>query len=129
MIVLDTHAWIWWIDAPDRLSRPAHTAIERAEEIGVSAMSSWEIALLDLKGRILLPDGAARWVERALSTPRTVELVVDSRIAFEAVALEVDAFPADPADRMIYATARVHGSTLVTRDKAIRDFDPRGTLW
>ena len=40
-----------------------------------------------------------------------------------------DPFPGDPADRMIYATARAEGADLVTRDRRLRDYDPRGTLW
>ncbi len=44
-------------------------------------------------------------------------------------ALLGDEFPSDPADRLIYATARSEGAALVTRDSTLREFDPRATIW
>lgn len=54
---------------------------------------------------------------------------LEPRIAVDAALLDARAFPADPADRMIYATARSIGATLITKDRRLRAFDPRGTLW
>lgn len=129
MIVLDTHVWLWWVAAPDRLSKRARAAIEDATEIGVSAISAWEVAMLERRGRIALDRPASRWVRAALTDPRVVELPLDARVAVEAASLAGDDLPGDPADRFIYATARSRGARLVTRDAALRAHDQQQTVW
>lgn len=129
MIVLDTHAWLWWVAAPDRLSERARRAIDEADRVGVSTMSAWEVAMLVARGRIGLDRGVEAWVTRALAGPCTVAVVPDAAIAVAAGSLDREAFPGDPVDRIIYATARAGGGPLVTRDAAIRRFDPRLTVW
>ena len=129
MIVLDTHAWLWWCDDPRRLSSHARAAITDATQLGVSAISCFELTALAVRGRIDLDPGAARWIADALADPLTVALAVEADVAIAAAQLPRDGFPGDPADRMIYATARVHGVPLVTKDGALRAFDPRGTVW
>ena len=52
MIVLDTHAWIWWVAVPDKLSARAHHAIDAAEALGVCAISCWEVAMLVARRRL-----------------------------------------------------------------------------
>lgn len=129
MVVLDTHAWIWWTDEPSRLSEPAREAVERADTIAVSAISCWEVAMLALRGRVTLDRELGRWVRQALAQPGILAVPLSPRVALDAALLEREGFAGDPADRMIYATARDAGARLVTRDARIRDFDPRGTLW
>jgi len=127
-VVLDTHAWIWWAAMEDRLSSFSRAAIAEAATIGVSAISAWEVAMLVQKGRIGLDRPPAEWIRAALSRPGLAAIPVDPPIAVAAAGLGEDA-PADPADRMIYATARSLGAVLITKDRALREFDPRGTLW
>ena len=129
MVVLDTHAWIWWTDDPSRLSSGARAAIEGADSIGVAAIACWELAMLSLSGRVTLDRDPARWARQALSQPGVVALPLMPKVAMDAGLLERDGFVGDPADRLIYATARDAGAPLITRDRALRDFDPRGTLW
>ena len=52
MIILDTHAWLWWTNESTELADPARVAIEQADVIGISAMSCWEVAMLVGKSRI-----------------------------------------------------------------------------
>lgn len=127
-MVLDTHAWLWWTIESDRLSRRASEAIASAGAIGVSAMTCFEVANLVAKGPILLEEGAVAWMRRALARPGVVAVPVSPKIALEAGQLD-RTFPGDPADRMIYATARDAGVPLITRDAQIRAYDPRGTIW
>ena len=54
MIVLDTHAWIWWVSEPDRLSSRAHAAITSARRVGICPISIWEISTKEAKGRLSL---------------------------------------------------------------------------
>lgn len=129
MVVLDTHAWIWWADDPARLSRAARDAITEADPIGVSAISCWEVGMLALGGRITLDRDVSRWVRQALGQPGVVALPIEPKVALDAARLEREGFVGDPADRLIYATARDTGAVLVTRDERLRAYDPRGTLW
>lgn len=128
-VVLDTHAWLWWAASPERLGEGARRAIAEAESIHVAAISAWEVVMLERKGRIALDRSPAEWVRQALSQPGVVAVPLDPPIAVAAGALDGEGVPTDPADRMIYATARSLGATLVTKDRALREFDPRGTIW
>lgn len=129
MIVLDTHAWLWWLDRPERLSPGARHAIDAAPELGVSTISAWELAMLVGRGRISLDRDVGLWVGQALADARVEALAPSARVAVAAGLLDAARFPGDPADRLIYATAHSQGATLVTRDAAIREFDPALTLW
>lgn len=128
MIVLDTHAWIWWVDVSSELSSEATTAIEDAATVYLSAWSCWELATLTRRGRLTLGRPAARWIADAHATGRYEVVSVDQRIATLAGELPED-FPGDPSDRVIYATAVTQAAPLVTRDQAIRSFDPARTIW
>jgi PIN domain nuclease of toxin-antitoxin system len=129
VVVLDTHAWMWWLDDPTRLSMTARAAIEEADPIGVASISCWEVAMLSLSGRVTLDRDASRWVRQALAQPGVVTIPLTSKVAVDAALLEREGFVGDPADRLIYATARDAGAQLVTRDERIRGFDRRGTVW
>lgn len=129
MIVLDTHVWLWWLSAPARLSRAAGKAIEQAPRIGVSTLSAWEVAMLAIRGRISLDRDVGLWVRQALADERIESLAPSADVAVAAGLLDAHSFPGDPVDRLIYATARSTGATLITRDAAIRAFDSASTLW
>jgi PIN domain nuclease of toxin-antitoxin system len=128
VIVLDTHAWIWWRAEPDRLSPPVMRAISGADRVGISSISVWELGMLVRRGRLTLDRDVRHWVHHALAGPRVSVLAPDADMAL-AAALLADDFPDDPADRLIYATARQAGARLVTRDERIRRFDPARALW
>jgi PIN domain nuclease of toxin-antitoxin system len=129
VIVLDTHAWLWWVAQPGRLSRAAARAIDSAEEIGICTLSAWEVAMLVGKRRISLDRELGTWVRQALALDRVVALAPSADIAVAAALLDAEDFPGDPADRMIYATARSSGARLVTRDQALHRFDARTAVW
>jgi PIN domain nuclease of toxin-antitoxin system len=129
VIVVDTHVWLWLLAAPERLSQAAAAAIEEADVIGVSAMSCWEIGMLETRGRIRLSEPPLEWIRAALAQERTAGLPVEAEIATAAALLPPDELHGDPADRIIYATARAHDARLITKDGALRAYDPRGTLW
>ena len=128
MIVLDTHVWLWLVAEPARLSEPARQAIDDAETLGVCAISAWEVATLVRRGRIELDRDARSWIRQALAGARLAAVPVTPEIGTVAGLLGDD-FPGDPADRMIYATATVAGSRLVTRDAALREYDTARTVW
>lgn len=128
MIVLDTHAFLWWRDESPRLSETARMAIESAPRIGVPTACCLEIATLERRGRITLAGGARRWLRAALADARIEEIPLTAEIAIEAGQLP-DGFPGDPVDRIMLATSSVLGSPLVTRDRRIAAHDPRRVVW
>lgn len=126
MIVLDTHTWIWWLAAPRRLSRPAKRAIDRADRIGVSTLSVFELAQLVQRRRVTLDIPLRAWVREALARERVEPLPLTAEVALDAAQLR---FEANPADRIIYATACAADARLVTCDERLRAFDPELTVW
>ena len=123
MIVLDTHAWLWWTLDPDMLSESQREVIvsNEAEGIGVSAISCWEIAKLCEYGRLELPGDLSEWLDVALSYPGVSLLNLTPEIAVESTRLP-GKFHRDPSDQIIVATARVHQCRLVTSDGKIANY-------
>lgn len=131
MIVLDTHALIWWANGDARLSRPARKAIRDEQPggvVAVSAISAWEIALLVSKGRLALTMNVDTWLSAALALPGVRLVPVTLRVAVQSTRLP-GAFHPDPADRMIVALARVHDAALVSADQRIRAYRHVRTIW
>lgn len=128
MIVLDTHAWLWWQGSDEKLSARARAEIEQAERVGVCTISCYEIARAVARGLIRLDRDVSAWVTQALAADRVAPLELTGRVAREAGALG-EGFPGDPVDRIIYATARERGARLVTRNRALRRVDPGLTIW
>lgn len=127
LILLDTHVWIWWSYRPDRLSPQAREAIDEATELGVSVISCWEVAMLTQKQRLKLDRDVLEWVRQALVKPRVRLLELGPEIAVTAARIEN--FHADPADRMIVATALAYRAPIVTKDSLIQSFGRVETIW
>jgi len=131
VIVLDTHALLWWVSDPDSLSKPAKKAIEAAvksKSVHVSCISSWEIALLVKRGRLRLALDVRDWLCRCEALPFLTFVAVNNAIAVESVRLPD--FPhADPADRIIASTALSLGAALVTKDEKLRNYPHVKTIW
>lgn len=121
--MLDTHAWIWWVLETSDLSRRARTRIEAADAVVVPAISVWEVALLVDRGRLELDLEPLEWMREALAMERVVTGPISPEIAAGAAGLRREGFHADPADRLIYATARALDATLISDDGAIRAFE------
>jgi len=128
VIVLDTHAWIWWLSAPKKLGREAKRQIESARSVGVPAVCCFETAFLRARGRITLDRPTLDWIHSALATPRVVLLPLIPEIAIRAAELPT-AFPGDPADRLIAATALAESAVLITKDGRITDSGVVRTAW
>ncbi len=119
MIVLDTHVLLWADNDARSLGRRARALIERRwkrGQVGVCAMSFWEVALLAARGRLALPMPVAEWRAELLDAG-LVELPVDGNVGVRAVGL--GGLPDDPVDRLIVATALHHGAALVTADERL----------
>ncbi|MBI4863475.1 MAG: type II toxin-antitoxin system VapC family toxin [Candidatus Riflebacteria bacterium] len=122
-LLLDTHVLLWWLIGDPGLSKTQEQALEHAEArgtvLGLSAISLWEIAKLEQKGRLRLHLAIDDLLGSLESHPRLQVLPLSARIALESTRLGARFHP-DPADQIIVATARVHGLRLVTADHRIR---------
>jgi PIN domain nuclease of toxin-antitoxin system len=128
--LLDTHALIWWVDDPDRLSTRQRREINRAVrsgELWVSEITFWEVAALVERGRLRLALEIDAWLEAAAAEPYVRRCGISPAIARELVQLTTTR-AWDPADRIIVATARVLRARLVTSDERIIDADLVGTV-
>ena len=128
MILLDTHAWIWWVSQSPKLSAAARQAIENETKASVAVISCWEVAMLMDKGRLKLDREVGLWVEQALALPKLEVLPLTAQIAVASVRLPAD-FHSDPADRMIVATARQYNVPVVTKDERIQQSGLVRTIW
>jgi PIN domain nuclease of toxin-antitoxin system len=128
MIVLDTHAWIWWLTTPAKLGRKAARSIKKASRIGVPAISVWEVAMKAKRGKIRFNRPYAVWLDEALvADQRILLLALAPRISVTAVELNWE--HADPVDRLIVASARVHEAPLITADECITDAGLVQCVW
>lgn len=129
VIVLDTHALLWWALDPDQLSERAVQTIARMERHGgfASSISIWELGIKVQRKKLELGlsiDKLAHRIERH----SVIELLpVDTAIWLRSLALPWD--HRDPADRVIVATALLHGLPILTKDEAIRSFDGVESVW
>jgi PIN domain nuclease of toxin-antitoxin system len=132
VIVLDTHALLWWMSAPDKIPRKAKRLLESAiadrKPVAVSSISIWEIAMLVERGRLELTIPAAVWIAHLEEIPWLSFEPVDNRVAVRSVQLV--GFPhRDPADRIIVATALGLNATLITADDRLRGYSPVRCAW
>jgi len=121
-LLLDTHVWVWLINADDRLNRKKYLKIiEQYSDQGavrVSAISVWELGMLVAKGRLILSKNIHEWVQEALNSkgislePLSIDILLES-------AFMGDEAHGDPADRMILTTAKNINAMIMTADKKI----------
>jgi len=127
-LLLDTCAVIW-IAENETIAPQTIEALDNAHEAGaatyVSPITAWEIGLLTARERLKLLITPQRWFARLFETPglRLADMSPDLLIASSFLPGKP---PRDPADRIIAATARDHGCTLITRDRALLDYGEQG---
>lgn len=129
MLVLDTHAWVWWIAGPGGglLSSKARAYIDEADKIGISAISCVEVAWLVARGRLTFDRDVLVWIKQALARPRVLLLEISPEIAVSAANL--DWSHRDPADRIIVATALRRRAPVVSKDEQIQVCNLVQTVW
>ena len=124
MILLDTHIWIWFADESDQLTQHHRQVVEhrRADGLGVSVISCWEVAKLVEYNRLKLACPIEEWMEVAttLSDVQLIELT--PQIAIASTKLPGN-FHRDPSDQIIVATAQVYNLELLTIDERILKYD------
>jgi PIN domain nuclease of toxin-antitoxin system len=129
MIVLDTHAWIWFVDDPSKLSKKALKSIDDAvstQKLYISSISVWEVMLLVSKQRLKFSVPVESWLDRCENTGVFSFIPIDNSISRLSVKMNLHG---DPADRFIAATAVHLGATLATKDEKLRASRKVHTVW
>ena len=122
--LLDTHIWIWLIEGDLRLSPAFRKVVDLCQDLDnvlVSAISVLEVGMLVKKKRISIETDCLDWVEMALNQPGVRLVPISPRIAIQSTRLPGD-LHADPADRILAATAHEENATLVTCDQKLLDY-------
>jgi len=128
--LLDTHVLVHWLSGSSRLTEAQRRVVEGASEeepLLLSDISLWEIARLASLGRIALDRPLRDWLEAAVAPPLVRRVSISPAVASGVAALP-DTFHRDPADRIIVASARTTGATLLTQDRRIIDSGLVATL-
>jgi PIN domain nuclease of toxin-antitoxin system len=130
VILVDTHVVIWLAFDQDQISKKARSAIDdarrNADGLAISDITLLELATLATKGRVRLDISLESFLQEVES--RFVVLPISGRACARAVGLPA-AYPQDPADRIIGATALTEGLSLLTADRAIRRSRIVQTIW
>ncbi|OKH18595.1 type II toxin-antitoxin system VapC family toxin [[Limnothrix rosea] IAM M-220] len=130
-LLLDTHIWIWAMTGDlAKLSESYMEAIAFAEtegELAVSAISVWEVGMLEAKGRIDLGGNCKAWVNKALSFPGLKLIPLTPEIAIQSSRLPGE-IHGDPADRILAATCLVTDRSLLTKDRKLIDYSKQGHI-
>jgi len=122
VILLDTHAVIWWQAGGQRLSARATREIAKADALLVSPISCWEIAMLAEKARVAFDRPVYTWVRDLFEQERIEIAPLSPQAAVGAAMLPRSGFRGDPADAFLYASARELVVPLVTKDTNIRAY-------
>ena len=130
MILLDTHAWIWHLSDPSRLSAAARDAIadaRRDRAVHVSSISVWELFMLTKKGRLHLAIAPEAFLHRAERLSYVRFAAVDHGVARRSV--QLPDIHGDPADRLILATAQQLGCPVVSKDRRFPAYPDAEVIW
>jgi PIN domain nuclease of toxin-antitoxin system len=128
--LLDTAVLVWALDDPEHLPAPCRKVLLDGSNhpLGLSAVSLWEIAHGEASGRFRLNRPLADWIAAATRFPFVSVVAIGEREAVEAARLPGN-FQGDFADRVIVATARIHGLTVLSAEKDILGYPHVRSLW
>lgn len=123
-LLLDTHALLWYLTAPEKLPAAAHRAIRSAEnDVYASLASAWEISIKAALGKLVFDaQGLAQALPAVGVEPLGISLQHTAQVA------ELPRHHGDPFDRMLVAQALCESMTLVSRDRALQRYGIR-MLW
>ena len=120
-LLLDTHILFWFMTKDSRLSASHVNTIGKSvagSRVKISVISIWELAMLEMKGRIVFSMDLTEWVKRAIAAPGFSLAPLTPDIAIDSTRLPGE-FHGDPADRILVATARILNAEILTRDQKI----------
>ena len=129
MVLLDTHALLWWAVDPDRLSAAAKASLAGMERLGgfASSISIWELGVKVQRGKLEIGISIDEFARRIHKSGIIELLPVTTQTWLRS--LELDWDHRDPADRVIVATALLQDVPLITADTEIRRFGGVSCIW
>ena len=126
-LLLDTVAFIWFVDEDPRLSAAASSAIVHPNsQVFLSSASAWEIVIKYGKGHILLSDSPHRYITINRQRHRIDSLPIDEHVTLNV--LQLPDIHRDPFDRIIIAQAIANNMLIVTPDNQITRY-PVSVIW
>lgn len=131
MTLLDTHVLIWMVSDSSRLSRAAARELRKAEqngELAIASITLWELASLYHHGRLRTSGTIESAIREILEKSQVQVIEVTPEIAALTTTFP-ETYPKDPGDRLIGATARAYGLTLITQDERILSSPLIRTVW
>ncbi len=129
-VILDTHVLLWSLLQPEELTEETKSKVEQAhkkQNLLVSSISLWEIAMLSHKKRIHIFEPIKNFLSSIEEISGINICEISAEVAAESILLQNN-FHGDPADRIIVSTARVYSATLLTRDKQILHWSKYGSV-
>lgn len=123
-LLIDTHVFIWLMEGDETLPPKVQKLLKQTSQknvLYISAISIWEIAMLQSKKRLSLTLPLSQWLDQAITLPFLKIVNINKEIAIESCTLPGE-FHGDPADRMIVASSRILNVPLVTRDQKILSY-------
>lgn len=128
MILLDTHAWLWWIQGAAELPDKMRAAIQNSiEPVALASVSCLEVAWLVKKGRITISRPLDEWFELAIDKAGLILLDLTPQIAARSAFLPD--IHRDPVDRVIVATAIEYSAQLFSKDERISEYRDAKVFW
>jgi PIN domain nuclease of toxin-antitoxin system len=131
VILLDTHVLVWMVSDSSQLSRNATRELrkgERSGELAIASITLWELALLYHRGRLRTSGSIESAIRTILEKSRVQVIEVTPEIAALTTTFP-ETYPKDPGDRIIGATARAYGLTLITQDERILSSPLVRSIW
>jgi PIN domain nuclease of toxin-antitoxin system len=128
-LLLDTHIWVWLLNGEVKVQKSAVfseiIAASQNNTLHLSAISIWEVAMLEAKGRITFTTDITSWITNAISAPGLAITGLRPDISIDSTHLPGN-YHGDPADRIIIATARHLKCPLITADEKILSYANEG---
>jgi PIN domain nuclease of toxin-antitoxin system len=123
-LLVDTHAFLWYITNNQKLPRYAFDAIrDKSNEVFLSVVSVWEALVKYQIGKLGLPAPADEYLDNRRTAHRIADLPLEATAVSHLLSLPLH--HRDPFDRMLICQALQHGLTIVTNDELFRRYDVR----
>ena len=131
MILLDTHALIWYLTQPEKMSKAGTQAVDAGfagQGVGIVDITLWEVAMLAQKKRVVFTKDVQEWLQDLALLPHFRCLPISASIAVLSTRLP-GRFHQDPVDRLLVAASIYLGAPLVTKDVRIQRYSHVQTIW
>lgn len=119
--LLDTHTFLWWMSAPNKLSDKVLSLLNNQEnEIYLSPASTWEIVIKCQVQKLTLPMQPEKYIPSRLSLYNILELPITHLHTLEMKKLPL--IHKDPFDRLLISQSKIEKMPLMTKDTKIKQY-------